>query len=90
MCSLESAAETGVCPCSGWEDCDHHACCEGCPDNGEFWCGECWARDCYDHNIRDLVELLADYENEGRPRSYLESIIRIIEDWREKYEKNQD
>jgi hypothetical protein len=89
MCAIGRAGDTSVCSCSGWVDCDCHACCEGCPDNPEFWCGECWSRKCYDHNIRDLVELLADYENEGRPRSYLEPIIRIIEEWRSKYEKTQ-
>ena len=90
MRALNSSAESGVCPCSGWEDCDHHACCEGCPDKGEFWCGACWSRQCFDHNIRDMVELLAEYESEGRPRSYIEPIVKFIEDWRGKYGNKQE
>ena len=37
-----------------------------------------------------MVELLADLENKGRPRGELEPIIKYIEDWREKWGKNQD
>ena len=80
----------GICMCSGWADCDHHACCCGCPDNPNYGSGECWNRTCYDHNIRDPVEILAEREAGGRPRSELEPIIKYIEDWREKYGKNQD
>lgn len=90
MCVVGRDLEPGECPCSGWQDCDHHACCEGCPDNPRYWCGECRAQDCYDHKIRDMVELLADLEDKGRPRSELEPIIKHIEDWREKWGKNQD
>jgi hypothetical protein len=79
-----------VCPCGGWEECDCHTCCGDCPDNGEFWCGECWGRDCYDHNIRDLVELLADLKGEGRPRGELEPIIKYTDAWRRKFAKNQN
>ena len=86
----EPTVVDGICVCSGWADCDHHACCEGCPDSPEYWCGECWSRTCYDHKIRDLVEILAEREAEGRPRSELEPIIKCIEDWRRKYGNNQE
>ena len=93
----EPTVVDGICVCSELADCDHHACCGGCPDNRcsmpwlpNYGCGECWSRACYDHNIRDLVEILAEREAEGRPRSELEPIIKYIEDWREKYGKNQD
>ena len=90
MCAIERAGETSVCQCSGWEDCDCHACCEGCRDNPEFWCGECWSRTCYDHNVRDMVELLGELESKGRPQSDLQPIVKFIEDWREKWGKNQE
>ena len=90
MCAIEPETEVGVCPCSGWEDCDHHACCESRPENGEFWCSECWARDCYDHNIRDMVEMLAHFESEGRSRTELKPMINFIENWRGKFGKSQD
>ena len=73
----------GICVCSGWEDCDHHACCGGCPDNPNYGYGECWSR-------MDLVEILAGREAEGRPQSELEPIIKYIDDRREKYGKSQD
>ena len=80
----------GICMCSGLADCDHHACCGGCPDNTDYGCGECWSRDCYEHNIRDMVELLEKYEREGRPRNYREPVIKFIEDWRRKYGNSRD
>ncbi len=90
MATTEPNLEIEVCPCSGWEECDHHACCEGFPDNGEFWCGECWDRACYDHAVTDMVELLASLESNGRPRGELEPIIKYIDDWRQKFGKDQD
>ena len=58
----EPTVVDGICVCSGLGDCDHHACCGGCPDNPNYGCGECWSCDCYDHKVRMWDPALPDLE----------------------------
>ena len=37
-----------------------------------------------------MVELLEENKSKGRPQSYIDPIVKFIEDWRGNYGKNQD
>ena len=84
----EPTVVDGICVCSGLADCDHHACCGGCPDNTDFGCGECWSRDCYEHNFKDLEPFLSGIEK--LPAEEQKPYLPLLERWRQARQTRQD